>query len=764
MDRDLVLNVAPVRIDDVPVPIRVLPFESREQLRSLRNQYSATHCFRREGDRLLCVEIAAQAPTLGAADQPRRLHDHPRLAAALVSDALATKLASLGRRIEGFAPISFLGGGESDNVLARLVPEHSCPSWLAVRPLFTLDVRVVATDRTRPFVGIAANVRSTRRISLFCDQLQSLGLDLVGLYAGRLLDNGDLRVAPYLQLLGRVASVSSDGSLQFADHREGVETFPASKAVLEARGDAFHRCMAIAFGANAGELASALDRELVDARSGPAKLDRLSRVVGFLGSSPLTIAPGVTAKVGRFLSEAKSDLFPPVATAPKAVYVFDAAGTRTDTWSDGGLRKHGPYSADVFTPSRPRICVICLTAAKGRVDQFLHKFLHGVQGDAKAPFLSGFVKKYNLDGAVSEFFVATDRSAAAYHRAARTAIERQAQLGQRWDLALVQIEEGFNALDGEENPYLVCKAAFLAQQVNVQEFEIETISVPDRQLGYVLNNMALATYAKLGGVPWLIRADRTITHELVIGLGSTYIGKGRLGGRERVVGITTVFSGDGNYYLSNLSKAVPLAEYRDALLDALTQAILKAQTSMNWQQRDPVRLVFHTFKPLKDVEVEVVTALVESLGQYNVEFAFVHLVEDHPFLLFDRSQAGVDAYGSRLPKGKYAPTRGWYMRLSEAEVLLSLTGARELKKAEDGLPWPVLLRLHRRSTFRDTTYLAKQVFAFSSHSWRSFFPSSMPVTVLYSQLVARLLGQMSSIPWWNADAMLDRVGRTRWFL
>jgi hypothetical protein len=47
--------------------------------------------------------------------------------------------------------------------------------------------------------------------------------------------------------------------------------------------------------------------------------------------------------------------------------------------------------------------------------------------------------------------------------------------------------------------------------------------------------MALASYAKLNGIPWLLKANPTIAHELVIGLGSANIGERRLGERERFV-------------------------------------------------------------------------------------------------------------------------------------------------------------------------------------------------------------------------------------
>jgi hypothetical protein len=140
------------------------------------------------------------------------------------------------------------------------------------------------------------------------------------------------------------------------------------------------------------------------------------------------------------------------------------------------------------------------------------------------------------------------------------------------------------------------------------------------------------------------------------------------------------------------------------------------------------------------------------------------VVDDHPFMLFDESQPGVRDFETGATKGTLAPERGFFFRLSAHEIIMSLTGPKELKRPEDGMPHPVVLRLHRNSTFNDTTYLARQVYAFSCHSWRSFFPSPMPVTILYSQLIARVLGNLAGLSNWSPDALLDRVGTTRWFL
>jgi hypothetical protein len=368
--------------------------------------------------------------------------------------------------------------------------------------------------------------------------------------------------------------------------------------------------------------------------------------------------------------------------------------------------------------------VICQEDRKGQVEQFLFKFVHGVnsQGKNRAPFLKGLVGKYRLDDVSLKFFTTEDDTAIGYQKAAREALAMQRDADVKWNLALVQIEERFHDLSGEDNPYLITKAAFLAHQIPVQEFEIETTRLPDYQLGYVLNNMALATYAKLGGVPWLIKADPTIAHELVIGLGSANIGRGLLSKRERIVGITTVFTGDGNYWLANLSEAVPIDDYKEALLKSLKTTINKVKQVMNWQQREHLRLVFHSFKPFKNVEADAVKQLVADLVDFDVEFAFLHVVENHPYSLWDKSQPGVRDFKTKATKGVSAPSRGQFFRLSKHEVLITLTGATDVKRPEDGVPRPILLRLHRNSTFEDTTYLARQVFSFASHSGAVFFP------------------------------------------
>lgn len=764
----VVLNIARVNIDDAKLRVGFLEYESREQLRDLRKKHNETHIFlRQRGDRVACVPFVLDAPDVGDKFETIRLADNLSLAAALVRNALLIHLHNLGKPVYDYRPICFLATGPKDNLLKASLPSGvSCPPWLSVNPLYTADVRVFRFDGLPAFVGIALNVRSRSRIDRSCEEFVADGFSLIGNYVGRFFPTTDVRIQPKLKLCGRVERIEAD-MLMLSDTRPGESSIPLAEAFLQKGKAVFDDCLSHVFGEQAEQIKVALQRKLVEIRTGPTRLSKLRAVVAYLGKTPLEIVPGVSARFGKFMSQSECDYFPRLEKAPRPTYVFDDTGAKTSTWHDSGLKEYGPYSSRVFDKNRPRICIICQGTKKGQVEQFLHKFLRGmtVPGIDNQPFNTGFIRKYALDDVETEFFLADDDTPEAYQRAVQEAITRQEDENAKWDFALVQIEDRFRSLHGVDNPYLRTKVAFLTHQIPVQEFNLETASLPANRLAYALNNMALASYAKLGGTPWLIQSDRAIAYELVIGLGSASIGQGRLGDRKRMVGITTVFSGDGTYYLSNVSRAVPADEYERALLASLRKTVADVRRDMNWQPKDHIRLVFHAFKPFKNTEAQAVKKVMSELEDFDIDFAFLHVEVDHPYLLFDETQLGVGGYGNNAPKGVFAPERGKYLRLSDREILLTLTGPNDVKRPEDGLPRQVLMRLHRESTFKDTTYLARQATVFACHSWRSFFPASMPVTILYSELIAGLLGELATIPDWNPDnVMTGRIGRTRWFL
>ncbi len=767
----LLLNIAPVEFQDREIAVGVFAYADNQQLRTLRSEYRETHLFRRERnneqDEILCVPLISDVEPLGDKTRTIRLYNHLHLCAALVREAMLEFLYKHGIQSFGYDPIEYVVNAVGDDLLRASLPSGVvAPSWISVKVLNALTIRPMHMERQAPFVGVALDFHAQHLVNVPCDQLIAMGLNIKGLYVSQALPESDPRVFPRERLLGRVQSVQN-GKLSLSDvrHDDGPDCVEASAVYLEPRHDAFDVCLNHAFKQRVRQVRDNLHRNLHQIQSGPDKLDRLRKRMETLTNrkTPLEMLPGIPFSFQPFLAEGTSKTFPLVNHAKRPVYVFDPTGTRTAEYNDPGITQYGPYSAygNLFTPNLPNMVVICQKNKKGLVEQFLAKFKTGIAGSR---FETGFVGKYRLADVNFEFFLTETESAEDYEEAANRAIHAYAKADKRIHLGFVQIEDRYRELRGGTNPYLVTKAAFLSHQIPVQEFTIQKATQEDKYLSHILNTIGLAVYAKLGGTPWLMPSNRVIAHELVFGLGSAQVNEGRFGERRRYVGITTVFSGDGNYRLANLSQAVPLRRYEEALLDSLRETVTKVRADNNWQPGDTVRLIFHAFKPMKYAEIDAVTALMDELGDYEVEFAFLHIAEEHPYLLFDPAQKGVYSYEIRANKGVYAPMRGIYFRLSEHETLMSLVGAREVKRPEDGLPRPVLLKLHPRSTFADHIYLARQVFMFSCHSWRNFTPGAHPVTIHYSSLIARMLGELETVPTWNPNVMYGRIGETRWFL
>jgi hypothetical protein len=633
----------------------------------------------------------------------------------------------------------------------------------------TFDTRVVTRWEQPPTVLLICGVRSRNIIDATCDVLLAAGMPILGRYVTVRDPPVDPRLEPRLRLVGQ--AVRLDGNqLLLQDHGDGPSTVDIRQAYLEPRRENVLWCLKNLIPQDAERAMSVADAEALKQTSGAGRLATIRSMFGFLKKKPIEVVPGIPLVFGDLAGSSTTAWGLQTRKIEKPLLVFDPSGTRTNKWNQGGLDKHGPYDQRTFSPKQLRIAVVCQAIYEGQVDLFLGKFLDGMpnvkvrSGNGEtAPYEKGFIRRYALEAAKVKTFVAQDDSADSYADACRRAIQSATDQGYEWDLALVQIDKDFRELAGANNPYFATKAVFLKHRVPVQQITLETIRFADKQLVYALNNMSVATYAKVGGIPWLLKSEPIVAHELVIGLGSHTVRTSRLGAGERIVGITTMFTSDGKYLLDDRTEAVPYDQYADTLYQSLSRSIADVRKVDNWRSSDSVRLIFHVFKQFADHEVAAVAKLIETIGVADIKFAFVHLVDDHPFSLFDESSMGV-GYNDRVKKGELVPERGVSVPLSDTETLMCFVGPKEIKDATHGMPRPALLRLHRKSSFRDMGYLTRQAFDFSCHSWRMFSPAPLPITIHYSELIAQLLMGLREVPSWDPDVMIGPVSRTRWFL
>ena len=67
------------------------------------------------------------------------------------------------------------------------------------------------------------------------------------------------------------------------------------------------------------------------------------------------------------------------------------------------------------------------------------------------------------------------------------------------------------------------------------------------------------------------------------------------------------------------------------------------------------------------------------------------------------------------------------------------------------LIWPADVSLHQESTYRDLQYLSEQVLKFTNLSWRGTQPAEDPVTIYYSELIAKLLSRLRNVDGWSPN-------------
>ena len=179
---------------------------------------------------------------------------------------------------------------------------------------------------------------------------------------------------------------------------------------------------------------------------------------------------------------------------------------------DKQIDLHGPYDAESFPDKRVKIAVVCPEEFVGEAGQFLRQLKDGINSaDENAPFRKGFVRKYHLnacDFTFHEVKRATNSLEDTYKAASLEAIKEKP------NLVVTVIREQHRDLPDASNPYYTTKARIMAQGIPVQLLKVETIR--RQKLDYILNNISLTMYAKLGGIPWTLSPNTDLAHEIVV--------------------------------------------------------------------------------------------------------------------------------------------------------------------------------------------------------------------------------------------------------
>ncbi|MCL5074273.1 MAG: hypothetical protein M1136_01290 [Chloroflexi bacterium] len=290
--------------------------------------------------------------------------------------------------------------------------------------------------------------------------------------------------------------------------------------------------------------------------------------------------------------------------------------------------------------------------------------------------------------------------------------------------------------------YQACKGELLGNGVPNQVVIGEKLGDPN-QRPWVLENVALAIYAKVGGTPWVV-ANPMKRQQLVLGVSRVQDIN-----RRFLVGFVTLFTQDGDFLLMH-SKA-PVFGWEE-YVEGLTRLISEALEEYRKLRDVPDSIVVHLHKRPGYRELEAIQGALDGL-QEQIPYALLHLNEYSSFRLFDTSHL------------TYIPVSSLKVDLGYHQALLLLDGRVGNQRRKVGVPRVLDIAMDKRSTLAVEEFpnLVRQIHDFARVNWRGFNAAAIPVTVNYARLIARLVLEVGT-DHWNQIIAAGKLREKAWFL
>lgn len=766
------LNFFTLALEFEQFQIQRTPY-SVEKFTELRNRYNATHSFFRDGDFIYSSNKDAVEDILLGEPYQVNVHRDLKITSSLIKHVFFRTFKDRfpDRLPREFYPFRIEGKQTGNEMLSGLMNAELRQS-VDYKKEIEVQLRHQIVGNQEQF-GFVISTSGQWVLNATCNQMHLQGFKLVGrdVLHSEVIPGLEGILAPSEDLIGNVLSIDGDNAL--VQTNEGQRSFLLNELYLrKSKSNILDYVAHQSTAALAQEIDRAVTQYQRQQSQGLVQYNETTKIA--IGLFSEKDSHGV---VGPVIFHNKDGFSFTVATEPldlgtprrlqEPSFIFDHAATKVQaTYPDMGLNNFGPYDATTFTPKSPTIVALCLKSNRGAFTSFLANLRNGMPQSRF--FTKGMMKKYDLQDVLIQVEELESPSQESYNAAIRKMME-----GRRPDLALIEIPASFRQFEHSINPYYQIKAKLLSLEIPVQFITTELVG---RCNEYILNSIALQMYAKMGGTPWVLPASQSVDREIVVGIGHSIIRDNVFQGaaQSRVVGITTYMSSDGQYLLGERIRDVPYDEYFTELLKNLKSAIDKLRQEQAWRHGDTVRLIFHVFKPLKNVEHDVVVQLLEHYKEFRIQYAFVTIGRNHPYRLFDPEQRGVAPYnGSQDRKGAFAPMRGTMVQLDEHSCIVQMIGPVETKSVSHGVSVPMQIRLRlpeaqsensMQHLFSDIGYLAQQVFAFTYLSWRGFLPGDQPATMVYSNLMASLLVRLRLVQGWDPDKLNYTMKRKKWFL
>jgi hypothetical protein len=398
--------------------------------------------------------------------------------------------------------------------------------------------------------------------------------------------------------------------------------------------------------------------------------------------------------------------------------------TSVDKLIRRGLKNSGPYDSNLFQKNRIKTAIIFHPKQEKNVVRLKNAVSGGLS------IFKGFSETFRTNIDFVDF-KATDFSLKSYDSCLNLIVRED------FDLCYII----FDSID--YRMYSQVKTKLLGNGIPCQVINHNKIDVPDNQLQWIIENVALASYAKVGGTPWVIHSVEE-KPEIVIG-----VSRAMDRSRNVIVGFTTVFKHNGDFILfHSKSPVIGWDKYQEGLGILIREAI----EEYTKREKKPSSVVFHFHKNPGVREIDVIEKEIKEL---DIEFAMLHLNSYANFRIFDTTH------------NTCVPLSGLQANLSRHSALLISDGRLETQRRPYlGIPSVLEITMNKNSTMEVEEFprLVSQIYDFAHINWRGFNAKTVPVTINYSYLIARLIANLESTDSWNSIITNGKLIDKAWFL
>lgn len=261
---------------------------------------------------------------------------------------------------------------------------------------------------------------------------------------------------------------------------------------------------------------------------------------------------------------------------------------------------------------------------------------------------------------------------------------------------------------------------------------------------YARWNLALNIAAKLGAIPWTLADSAPLKPvDLFLGFSFSSIHSASIG-QSRNIAYVNVFDGSGTWQVFCADGTIFSFEERHKIFPKIASDAVRTATD----NPKALRLIeVHYNKRFGHSERQAIAQGIHSQAP-DASIVFVSITDEHPVRFFNPASVQNSA------------PRGTVLNLGSGTTFVQTINADKWS----GLPRPLRLQIFNDFAYstKDALDVSKRILALSRLNWRSVRDnSSLPVTILYSSLVARLTNYFSQTDWQEIDHSLKS---TPWFL